>query len=474
MITAGEPSVSERLVHDVVRAVMYARLYGPKNSRLRETVEEVLRCVRDRALADGTSSVVLAVVGGQAVLNGDPVLGTALFVGRFASSLAQRGSGGIEVRTDATVDELLTTLDLLSRRDGPKSTADANAVLSARGVRGVTFVPPPAEGGEGVGAPLEEGDWVLTLHRDSVELLEGVTIASCLGREIDLDNVRGCIQDILDGLERDASAVLAAADYPQYDLYTFGHSMRVCLLALDVGRSMTADSEFLARVGAAALLHDVGKALIAVDVLHKPGRLTPDERREIERHPLLGAGLLVAQRRADPLAVAVAYGHHRTPEGLGYPRTCGEYHQSTVTRLVKICDAYEALTAVRPYKPAMAPERALRVMLAMKGHFDPDLLKRFVRHLGVHPIGTVVRLGDGRRARVVRQSSDPKRPVVVPLDADGLPEGGEDAPPLDLSDPKVAERVSLAPDAPERRAPSDAPAPPPPPPPPVPLEPPGC
>jgi hypothetical protein len=448
-VSGGEPSISERLVHDVVRAVMYARLYGPRNARLRETAEEILRCVRDRAQADGTPSVVLAVVGGQAVLNGDPVLGTALFVGRLAASLARRGSGGIEVRLDATVDDLLTVLDHLSRREGPRTTADANTELAARGARGVSYVPPPAEGGEGVGAPREEGDWVLSLHRDSVELLEGVTIAACLGREIDLESVRGCIQDILDGLERDAAAVMAAADYPQYDLYTFGHSMRVCLLALDVGRSMTPEPEFLARVGAAALLHDVGKALIKVEVLHKPGRLTPDERREIERHPLLGAGLLVAQRRADPLAVAVAYGHHRTPEGLGYPRTCGEYQQSTVTRLVKICDAYEALTAVRPYKAAMPPDRALRVMLAMRGHFDADLLKRFVRHVGVHPVGTVVRLTDGRRARVVRQSADPKRPVVVRLDDEGIPEGGEDAIPLDLSDPRVADRVSLMPDPPD-------------------------
>ena len=140
----------------------------------------------------------------------------------------------------------------------------------------------------------------------------------------------------------------------------------------------------------------------------------------MQRHPVLGGGILLANRDSDPLAVAAAYGHHCAPGGHGYPRSCDEFHQGVVTRLVRVCDVFEALTAVRPYKPAMSPARAIRTMLAMREGLDEALLGTFVRVVGLHPPGTRVLLDDGSVGRVVSQTDDFHRPLVEVVAVDGV------------------------------------------------------
>src|SRR5262249_17314636 len=144
--------------------------------------------------------------------------------------------------------------------------------------------------------------------------------------------------------------------------------IRVCLMALNYARAFTNDQEFLLRVGSAALLHDVGKARVPFEVLHCKGRLSAEHRREMERHPELGAEILLDSKGVDPMAVTAAFGHHKTTSYGGYPKTLHQAQLSTVTKIVKVCDVFESLTAVRPYKPAMSPVRAYRIMMSMQGH----------------------------------------------------------------------------------------------------------
>jgi response regulator RpfG family c-di-GMP phosphodiesterase len=107
-----------------------------------------------------------------------------------------------------------------------------------------------------------------------------------------------------------------------------------------------------------------------------------------------------------------------------------------VTKLVKICDVYEALTAVRPYKKAMSAPKAFRTMLDMTAHFDEELLTHFIRTVGIHPAGTRVKLDTGDLARVVRQTRDFHRPVVELLERAGVSIAEVDRPTFDLTRPE--------------------------------------
>jgi putative nucleotidyltransferase with HDIG domain len=225
--------------------------------------------------------------------------------------------------------------------------------------------------------------------------------------------------------------------YERYDAYTFGHSMRVCALALSFASELTKDQRLLLRIGTAALLHDIGKAGIAPEVLHHRGRLDPEQRQEMERHAELGSAILLEQPVVDEIAVTVSHGHHRNLDGTGYPADWLSTQHSMVTRLVRICDVYEALTAVRPYKGAMSPTKAFRVMLDSPGTFDPVLLRRFIATVGCYPAGNEIELSDKSIARVVRQTRDLRRPVVALERADtgeGLHE--PDRRTIDLSAPE--------------------------------------
>jgi len=311
----------------------------------------------------------------------------------------------------------------------------------------VRLVPPHDAGligGDGVTSSVTDAGPLVSLHQEIMDVLQGVTIQACQGHDLDVSRVTHVVEGIVSGLGRDAGVLHELAHYREFDFFTLGHSLRVGLLAVDVARHLTDDHGLLQRIGTAALLHDVGKALIAWEVLHKRGQLTADERREIQRHPVLGAGVLLATRKSDALSVAAAYGHHRTNNDRGYPRSCGEMESSIVTRLVTICDVFEALTAVRPYKPPLTPLRAFRVMLDMPGHFDADLLRHFVRLVGIYPAGSRVRLDTGELARVVRQTKDLDRPVVEVVERDG---GAVDASvrvPVDLSIPGTSKATRIA------------------------------
>ncbi|MFH0944592.1 MAG: HD domain-containing phosphohydrolase, partial [Planctomycetota bacterium] len=220
------------------------------------------------------------------------------------------------------------------------------------------------------------------------------------------------VEGVLRTLDQDARAFLNLARYEEYDAFTFGHSIRVCALAVLFARDLSSDDELVRRIGVASVLHDVGKARLPFELLHSKGVFTADERREMQKHTIFGGELLAEMEECDPMAIAVAFGHHRTEDGRGYPQTAVPLPLSAATRIVKICDVYEALTALRPYKPRVSPATAYRTMLEMEGHFEPRLLRRFIKLNGIYPTGSRVVLSSGEVAMVERQTSRPESPVV--------------------------------------------------------------
>lgn len=163
------------------------------------------------------------------------------------------------------------------------------------------------------------------------------------------------------------------------DEYTAGHCQRVADDATAIATDMGFDESnlFWFRVG--ALLHDVGKIVVHSDILNKPGPLTPDERREMEKHPVAGVELL---RDIDfPWDVfPMIRGHHERWDGHGYPDGLAGEDIPLAARILCVADVYDALTSDRAYRRAFAPREALRLMQADMGRgFDPDILAVFFR-----------------------------------------------------------------------------------------------
>jgi HD-GYP domain-containing protein (c-di-GMP phosphodiesterase class II) len=223
--------------------------------------------------------------------------------------------------------------------------------------------------------------------------------------------VREQAAQVLDHLRLDDGPLLNLTRRGQYDAFTFGHSVRTTVLALNLARTLTDDRDLLTRIGCASLLHDVGKALVPFELLHAQRPLSADELAQVRLHPQLGAEILLDHQDRDPLAVAAAFGHHTGSDDC-YPCTLHQHPVSLTTEIVKICDIYEALTAARPHRQPMSPVRAYRVMLAMEGRFDRGLLRRFVDSNGLYPIGQKVVLQSGEIAVVRGRGTVATAPVV--------------------------------------------------------------
>jgi putative nucleotidyltransferase with HDIG domain len=323
-----------------------------------------------------------------------------------------------------------------------------NRRLADRGCRHIRLLPPhQATAGRSQGEPAAEGRTTLLpveLYQNVVNALQDTTVSICHGGFVRFDEARTSIDGVLNNLEEDAASLFGLSRYERYDAFTFGHSIRVAMLALQLARSLTNDKSLLNRVGVAALLHDVGKVNVPFEVLHCKGRLTEEQRAEMEKHPEYGAEILLDHRDCDPMAYTAAFGHHITADHHGYPRTLHEQRLSVLTKIIKICDVYEALTAVRPYKPAMSSVRAFRIMISMKGAFDLPLLRRFIEIIGAYPCGSIIQLGGGEFARVVDQTKLIHKPVFETLtdpDGNALAEGERQI--IDMSLPEAG-RIEIA------------------------------
>jgi HD-GYP domain-containing protein (c-di-GMP phosphodiesterase class II) len=200
--------------------------------------------------------------------------------------------------------------------------------------------------------------------------------------------------------------------YPDFESYTIGHSVRVSSLAVYLGMKMNWPDEDILAIGTAAILHDIGKSKIPHEILYKTTALSDDEFRLIQDHPRIGSELLLAQKNTAPLDVAAAWGHHLRYDGKGYPPNPAWAVRNPAIALLQICDVFEALTAVRPYKPAMDPQRAFSLMVADAGAFHRGLLSAFISFIGMYPPGTYVELSDGRIGMVTNAGKIIDRPRV--------------------------------------------------------------
>ena len=276
-------------------------------------------------------------------------------------------------------------------------------------------------------------------------MLQDTHVAAFRGEGLEIERAEGLVEKAVEQMVAEPSRLLALATYDEIDSFTVGHSVRVALLALQVAEAANISRKDLVRVGTAALLHDIGKSRIPQEVLFKRGPLTLEERDIMAQHPRLGGEILLEQEHLDPTAIGAAFCHHMVPGRGSYPTPALPFEPSGVSKLVRVCDVFEALTAVRPYKRALQPVEAYVVMRRMTGGFDPKWRRFFIQVLGVHPPGTSVTLNTGARGLVVATGQTPDTPEVrIVTDAQGRPLDAEDQPIVTIGDAVEGVQLEIA------------------------------
>lgn len=448
-------SAGAELVILLASGLAQRQLYFREHPRLREVASRVVAGLRELLDGTGRPSLFLGVVEGHIVHEGRYLVGPTI-AGRRLVTLAERaGSGGFLLERAITEEEVLSFFDLVALEEVEGGLSEARSLLVASGIRSIQLSPPYEDPGwfgqflfEGTddavgGALADDGDPsagrlvpVCQSLFDTVDVSHGKVGQS---KSVDVDAARAVVEQLLGAADGNFVDVMQVVHYPDYDSYTVGHSVRVALILVLVCHRLGAEPHRLLEIGTAGLLHDVGKGRIPDEILYKRGKLDPEERRLMERHAVLGAQALLDSRRAGLLAVSAAWGHHVRPDGGGYPRPSAWAVRDRVTKLLKVCDAFEAITAVRPYQEAVPARRALEVIAGDRQGFDPASVKAFVQAMGAYPPGTAVTLTSGFRAVVTQAGPSLGRPRVR-LTHDPSGDAVDPATPeLDLSSPEMAD-----------------------------------
>jgi len=213
----------------------------------------------------------------------------------------------------------------------------------------------------------EEADAVRWLHREVTD-----------GRNLPLVEAEAVVRGLSVAMHGDQQAILPLLQLREFDEYTTTHSLNVSVLTMALAEYLGLGGQDVRAFGTAGLLHDLGKVRIPLEVLNKAGKLDPQERAVMNAHPVEGARIIITSEPDLDMAAVVAYEHHIMLNGGGYPGFSYKRDCHKASKLVHVCDVYDALRTKRPYRDAWPSDKVLAYIEERSGaEFDGSTAHAF-------------------------------------------------------------------------------------------------
>lgn len=235
-------------------------------------------------------------------------------------------------------------------------------------------------------------------------------------------NYHNVMNMVLDDLTGQPDAMIMLMNLSSVDHYLYQHSLNVCVYTTLLGIAEGFDREDLMMLGMGAILHDVGKSRIPVEILKKPGKLTDQEFEVMKQHTEIGYKLLREEPNIPLLTAICALQHHERLDGSGYPRGLQDKEIHDYAKWIGLVDSYDAMTSRRVYRDAMLPHQAIELLYAGTGTlYEQHMVQQFRDKVAIYPIGLTVTMNSGETGVVVDiNAACPHRPIIRVLE-----EGGE-------------------------------------------------
>lgn len=402
-----------QIVTGLVKAIRNTGFYAADHPAVAAALTETAEAL-DAYLADGADELHLKLVEGEVVADDRPVRDVSAAIANLAGACRRREIESLTLMRGVRPAELAELLAVLSMEPLELAQAGgAGRVLARQGVAHLQVERLREVSKDEAGAtstPTTQSQ----SYQSALDVMRGIVRQARFRSPIDVDSANRMVQDFIDLVVREQSEMLGLISVKHYDEYTFTHGLHICILSIAIGWAISLEHDLLKDLGVSALLHDVGKINIPLEILRKPAALTEEEYALVRRHPVDGALILAAQQAVPDVAPVVAFEHHLQPDLRGYPPLKRPRALNLFSLIVGVADVYDALTTERPYRPPLPPHAALELMHAGKaGGFEPWLLGRFTEMLGRYPAGTLLRLGDGGMAVVSRPNPhDAARPFA--------------------------------------------------------------
>ncbi|WP_051209515.1 HD-GYP domain-containing protein [Butyrivibrio sp. WCD3002] len=237
-------------------------------------------------------------------------------------------------------------------------------------------------------------------------------------KKLDINACQFLANSIVNEVQNAESLIIEQITLSSYDNYTYIHSVNVDVLSVIIGIGMGLRNEELELLSQAALMHDIGKCDVPIEIINKPSKLSQEELTVMKKHPEYGLIRLrdkVKQDGEDVAAVVknAVYSHHENWDGSGYPRGLEGEKIHKFARIIHVADVYDALTSKRAYKDSMNPADAIEYIMANSGTmFDREVASTFIKYVAPYPAGCRVLLSTGQQGTILenhpKQLSRPK------------------------------------------------------------------
>lgn len=445
----AESNLGGRLLRHLQAGVRTRSLYPRDHPEVRSSAQAVAEDVA----AAGPGEVTLAIIDGEAFLDGRPLRDATLQQSTFLREMAERGIEVLRFTSDLTADEACTLIELL-RMDpaeleiagGPAAYLEDRAALNivaerlvrlptgryevteehdlgdAYGaIETVASADPGARGGgEPAVGPYEPPRPAQRAYGRVIGDIRAVYAGIEQGGAVNASALGSMAEALVSDLLDDPSAFVGLLHLRGQGEDLFQHGINTAILSVLLGSKLELEEEQLRVLGIGALLHDIGELFVPRYLRMKAEPLTEAEWELVRQHPARGAKLLLATEGLDPVAATIALEHHIGFQAQGYPRLRGMRRSHLYARIAAVADAYDALTHPRPYQRNRGELHAIEQLLRGAGtHFDPTVVKLLLHAVGYYPPGTPVELTDGRRG-VVRAPT-PGQPFLpsVTVERDG-------------------------------------------------------
>ncbi len=434
----GAPPSSDRAMARLGRDFVFAfhaamrvlQLYPLENQAVQRALSELEGVARD--LAGRESGILLRYVGDFCFVNDLRLridLTTYATFGAVGRSLRRHGIGSLEADAHPSRQEWTALLTLLlAEPDATDPFGHLQERMFVSSIDRIRITPERDSSQQPRARASREA--AFRTYSESVAVARDTMLGVRMGKGVSVRRVKRSVQRIVDQVLNNESSIIGMTALRDYDQYTFAHSVNVCIFSIALGKKLSLSRHELYELGMGALMHDLGKMKMPIEITTKAGSLADAEWELIREHPTEGMLALLEMSSLGELplrAMLIAYEHHMKIDLSGYPRSVRPRDPTLFSRIVSITDGFDAATTRRSYQTV--PNRPDAVLKEMsenpKRGLDPLLVKAFVSLIGFYPVGTLVILDTFELAVVIGPSTRPDafhQPVVrIIFDELGVP-----------------------------------------------------
>ncbi len=354
----------ELLPTQIAASVNMHGLYPPNHPRVVQSVERVLAALKQTLEETSGDSVTYVLIGDDLLAGEQVIRKSTLSLRHFIDILHHRGIERLTLAANLPLDEANRFIETLTSGE---SVASSPHIILGRAHIALEDETKQRERKH--------------LSIEQVEIVRDAWARFRVQRSLPVDQLESLVWSLIDAVAGSTRSMLPLAPLREHDEYTFVHSINVSLLVLLQARSFGIYGPMLHDFGLAALLHDIGKLTVPIEILQKPDRLDAAEWEVMKNHARQGAWYLAEMETAPPLAAIVAYEHHLRFDGQpSYPILRTPRVLNLASRMTAIADTYDAVSTTRPHQEALGQAAAFEMLkLRARTFFDPGLVANFIR-----------------------------------------------------------------------------------------------